>query len=161
LKTEQSTAGRSLRGVSIVITLLSVVIFATIAYSAYEDSVGILGIFGQGSSTPAVTAMTVYHGSTAIVSLNITLHNNGLYPLAFSISCVQSPGALNATCNNPATTIAMSQTATVHFLMNVTGVSPQSGTGGRPIDADVNVTLGPFVSLKVTTNLSGLVGVVS
>jgi len=42
----------------------------------------------------------------------------------------------------------------------VTGVSPQTGAGGRPIDANVNVTLDPFVSLKVTANLGGLVGVV-
>jgi hypothetical protein len=159
LKIEQSTAGRSLRGVSIAITVLSIVIFATIAYSAYEDSVGILGIFGAGSQTPAITARAVYQGSTAVVSVNITLHNNGLYPLDISISCVQTPGGLNATCNQPGTTIAMSQTETLHFTMMVTGVSPQTGAGGRPIDADVNVTLDPFVSLEVTANLGGLVGV--
>jgi len=150
-------AGRSLRGVSLAITLLSLIIFSTLAYSAYEDTQGILKISANASATPAIVAVTSYNGTTATVKMNITLNNEGLYPLQFSVACVQTPGGFNATCSLPQATIQPGQSMTVSFTMTVDGVSQQSGVEGRPVEADFDVALQPFASLQISANLGGLV----
>jgi len=155
--TDESTAGRSLRSVSIAITVLSIVVFSTIAYSAYQDSAEIINVSGSPSGTPAIIVSTVYHGTTAFVLVNITLRNDGLYPLVFAASCIRTPGGFNATCSLPSTTISPGQTTTVHLNVTVSGISPTTGTGGKPIDADFMLALEPFISMQVTANLGGLV----
>ena len=158
MKREPSTAGRSLGAISLVITVLTLLIFSTLAYSAYADTNGILKIFGNGSKTPAVMVTRTVQGSSSQVLMNITLSNDGLYPVSIAGSCVSSPGGLNASCSLPRTTVAPGQSKTVQLVIIVNGLSQQNGTAGRPLVADISVALEPFVSLNVTTDLSGLVG---
>jgi hypothetical protein len=160
MKTEPSLAERSLRSASLVITLLSVLVFSTIAYSAYADANGVLKVFGAGSSssTAPVSVTSTTQGNTTDLTFNVTLQNNGLYPIEVSGSCASTPGGLNATCNMPTTTIGPGQSTSFQFTLGVVGLSVQGAAGNEPLYVDFKVALEPFVSVSVTANLSSFIG---
>jgi hypothetical protein len=152
LKTERSTAARSLRAVALAITLVSVVTFAAVGYSAYMDISSILNVSKQGS--PAITARTVVQGNSATVYVNATISNGGLFPLSVSLSCKSSQP--DVTCTPGSISVAPGQNATLKFQMTVADVSQISSSSPLQVNGTLEASLVPFASVSVGFNLGSL-----
>ena len=163
MKREPSTAARSLRAVSLAITLVSVVTFATMVYSAYQDVNGVVSIFGGRASGTLGSLETKVSGNTARATLNFTVPNDGLYPLVLRVSC-SPPDGLPVSCQAIDLTVTPGQTQVVHFVILVSDVKGLNATvapGNRlHVNATASVSLEPFATLSVTFDLgSALSGV--
>ena len=152
MKTERSTAARSLRAVALAITLVSVVTFSAVIYSAYTDVSSILNVSKQGS--PAITARTVIQGSSATVYVNATLSNGGFFPLSVSLSCKSAQP--NVTCTPGSISVAPGQSATLRFQMTVADISQISSSTGLKVNGTLEASLVPFASVSVAFNLGSL-----
>jgi hypothetical protein len=141
--------------VALVITLVSIVTFSTVGYTVYADVSDILNTVGGGTPTSAIAARTVVQGSAAVIYLNVTLANKGLYPIALSLTCL-SPEESGITCTSPSITVLPGQSRTLHFIMAVENYI-QSATGGLHVDGQVEVTLEPFASIAVAVDLGSLI----
>jgi hypothetical protein len=151
-------AARSLRAVGLAITLVSLVAFSTIIYSAYTDVSTIFSTLGSGSGSSAIAAREVVQGSTATIYLNVTMQNKGLYPIMMAISCLNSQGA-NVTCNSPSVTVAPGMKQTLHFVMVISGFSrTQGGTSNNiHVNGTVLLALEQFASITIAVDLGSLV----
>jgi hypothetical protein len=150
LKREPSTAARSLRAASLVITVVSLVAFSTIAYSFYEDVTGVVGALGSGSQTPSITSSTVVQGTSATIYVNATIPNRGLYPLAVGLTCLPSNGSVTVTCADATVTVPPGQEQTLHFAMNLQNLNP-SGPNNISVAANVTLAIEPFVTFVIST----------
>jgi hypothetical protein len=150
-------AARSLRAVGLAITLVSVVAFSTIVYSAYADVSTIFSTLGSGSGSSAIAAREVVRGSTATVYLNVTMQNKGLYPVMMAISCLDSQGA-KVTCNSPSVTVAPGTKQTLHFVMAINDFRTQGGTSNNNIHVNgtVLLALDQFASISIAVDLGSL-----
>jgi len=156
LKRETSTAARSLRAVGLTITLVTIVTFAALGYSAYQDVQGVFSAFGGSTSHPAVTGRTVYQQGGAVLHLNVTLRNNGLFPLALSLSCANGTGTA-ISCSSSSANIAPGETKTLHFSMTVANVT-QSTTSNVHVQGVFSAGLEPFVSISASVDLGSFLG---
>jgi hypothetical protein len=149
-------AARSLRAVGLAITLVSLVAFSTLIYSAYTDVTTIFSTLGSGSGSSAITARELVQGSTATIYLNVTMQNKGLYPIMMAISCPNSQGA-NVTCNSPSITVAPGMNQTLHFVMAIKDFSQtQGGTSNIHVNGTVLLALEQFASITVAVDLGSL-----
>jgi hypothetical protein len=155
LKREPSILAHSLRAVALVITLVSLVTFSTVGYTAYADVSDVLNTVGGGAPTSAITAKTIVQGSAATVYLNVTLANKGLYPIILSLTCL-SPEESGITCTSPSIKVLPGQSQTLHFVMTVENYI-QSAAGGLHVDGRVEVALEPFASIAVAVDLGSLI----
>jgi hypothetical protein len=155
LKREPSILARSLRVVALVITVVSLFTFSTVGYTAYAGVSNVISIVGGSSPTSAITAKTVIQGSAATVYLNVTLANNGFYPIAISLTCLP-PGGSGITCTSPSITLPPGQSQTLNFTMTVENYS-QFILAGRHVDGQLVVALEPFASITVAVDLGSLV----
>ena len=140
---------------ALVITLVSLVTFSTVGYTVYADVSDTLNAVKGGTSTSAIAAKTVVQGSAAVIYLNVTLANKGLYPIVLSLTCL-SPEESGITCTSPSITVLPGQSQTLHFMMTVKNYI-QSATGGLHVDGQVKVTLEPFASIAVAVDLGSLI----
>jgi hypothetical protein len=154
LKREPSILARSLRAVGLVITLVALVTFSTVEYTAYAEVSNVINTVGGGPPTSAISAKTVVQGSAATVYLNVTLANKGLYPITLSLACLPPSGS-GIACTSPSISVLPGQSQTLHFVMTVENYL-QSAAGGLHVDGQVKVTLGPFASIAVTVDLGTL-----
>lgn len=154
-----------MRAVSLAITLVSIVTFATMIYSAYQDVSGVVGIFGGKPAGSLGPLQTKVSGNTAQDGLNFTIPNNGLYPLTLRVSCSE-PGGLPVSCQAVDLTVIPGQTEVVHFVILVSDVKALRAmvAAGQSIhvNATASVSLEPFATLSVTFDLGpALSGVTS
>jgi len=154
LKLEPSILSHSLRAVALVITLVSLVTFATVGYSVYAVASNVTNTLGGSSHTPAITAKVVVSGSVATAYLNVTLTNNGFYPIALSLDC-SPPAGSGISCTNSLVRIDPGQTQTLNFAMTVENYS-QYAPEGIHVDGLVQATLEPFASVNMTVDLGTL-----
>jgi hypothetical protein len=155
LKREPSILARSLRAVTLVIALVSLITFSTVGYTVYADVSNVFNTVRGGAPTSAITAKTVVQDSAELVYLNVTLANKGLYPIILSLACLP-PERNGITCTSPSITVLPGQSQTLHFMMTVENYS-QSAAGGLHVDGQVVVALEPFASIAVTVDLGNLV----
>jgi hypothetical protein len=155
LKREPSILAHSLRAVVLVIILVSLVTFSTVGYTAYADVSNVLNTVGGGAPTSAITAKTVVQGSVAIVYLNVTLANKGLYPILLSLTCLP-PEESGISCTSPSIRVLPGQSQTLHFTMTVENYV-QSAAEGLHVDGQVKVALEPFASIAVAVDLGSLI----
>jgi hypothetical protein len=155
LKREPSTAARTLRAVSLVITLISILTFVTLAYSGYED-VAPLVQGASGGPPPIAVSPPQSNGQTSTIFVNVTLHNGGLYPIGVSIAC--SSQTNGTSCSDVAASVVPGQTQVIHF--SVTTQNSNLGQGGSfpNIIVSVQLSLVPFLTLSVTINPAALAG---
>jgi hypothetical protein len=154
LKPEHTTAARSLRAVSLAITLVSIVTFATVIYSAYAGYTTVLDISRSGTS--AVSATTVVQGSSETLFLNATVPNKGLLPIQVNLSC--APSHTDVSCPSASLTVGPGQTRTLHFNMTVTNFAQYlSNPGGLHVNGTLTFELVPFAGLSVSVDLATLV----
>jgi len=140
--------------VALVITMVALVTFSTVGYTAYADVSNVISTVGGGSPTPAISAKTVVQGLEATVYLNVTLANKGLYPITLSLACLPPSGS-GITCTSPSIRVLPDQSQTLQFMMTVENYS-QSAAGGLHVDGQVGVTLEPFASIAVAVDLGTL-----
>ncbi len=145
---------RALRAVSLVLTLVSVVAFSTIAYSAYADVQGVTGIFG-GTGSSAVTTRSVTNGSGTTVIISVALPNKGLYPLMVGVSCQPSNGSVRFTCRNASVTVQPGLEGVLNFSVTFQNLT-QSELSGLQAPAKVQMALQPFAELDLTVNLGSM-----
>ncbi len=155
MKREPSILASSLRAVALIITLVSIVTLSTVGYSAYADVSSVTSTLGGGLPTTSITAETVVNGSAAIVYLNVTLANKGLYPISLSLTCLPTNGS-GITCTSPSIMFLPGQSQTLHFVMTVENYSRFIARNMR-VDGQVVVTLEPFASITVAVDLGTLV----
>lgn len=151
MKSESSTAARSLGAVSLAITLVSLAAFSSIAYSAWADINGVIGTVGQGPRSSAIVAETVTRGNSITLYLNVTVSNKGLYPLTVGLTCQPSSTA-KLTCQPASAIIPPAGQSTLHFSMTVLNASQTS----IQANGTLSVTLQPFASVDVGLNLGSM-----
>ena len=140
---------KSLRAVGLAITLVSIVTFTTFAYSGVADFQGFFSSLQSGSGS-ALSGSAVLQGTTLLLELNATVTNEGLFPLAISLSC-SSTQTEGATCTNAQATILPGQTSTLLFRMAVpNGTEYTSGARQLHINGSATLALEPFASVNIT-----------
>ncbi len=151
MKQETSPVGSSLRAATLAITLVSIVTFSTVLYSAYAEVQGVMGVLGQNSGNGVISTRTTTQNESATLYVNATLPNRGLYPLRVALSC--SPAqSTNVTCQPGVVTIAPGSTGTLRFSLT----SPNLSRIGAAVPANFSVELEPFASISVSVDLSSL-----
>jgi len=149
LKSERTTAARSMRAVALAITLVSVVTFAAVGYSAYSDFNGFISNFRTGST--GISARTVAQGQAATLYVNATVPNDGLFPLSVSISCTAPPAGV--TCTSSSLTIPPSTSGVLRFQISIANVTELQNAAGLHLNGTAVAGLVPFASISITVDL--------
>jgi hypothetical protein len=147
LKREPSPAARSLRAVSLVLTVVGLVAASTLLYSGYQDLTGVLSGLSQGPGGH-VSATTVVQGPTTMILLNVTVPNHGLYPLVVGLTCVSSNGTIVVSCNNASVSIPPGSSETIHLVMTLENTN-QTQVQSFRVQGNLSLTLRPFASFSV------------
>jgi len=130
--------------------------FTTLAYSAYEDLGGILGIFGSQPTSGAPSLRTKVSGNTAVVELNFSISNRGLYPVSLRISC-DSPPSLPVSCRPAAAMVAQGSTQPLRLTITVGDIAGLMSrvAGGQAVhlNATATASLQPFASVSASFDL--------
>lgn len=145
----------ALRGGTIVILLIVVIVVGTVLYSAYEDYTAVSPEFKPGSSQIQAVE-TPYGSGGATVSLSVTVPNGGLYTLNVTLTCDSSNP--NVVCQAGHVSVPPGGRQVLHFDMTIANLQ-QYAAGDRRINGTVAMGLEPFVSITIGTDLSGLVNV--
>ena len=150
MKPVPSIASSSLRAVALAITLVSVVTFSAVLYSAYADFNGIVNNVQSGSHNIIVTPVT--SGDSATLYVNATIPNDGLLPLQVSIACTSTqPGV---TCNQASMTVPPKLTGQLKFQVSVADISQlQNGLSGLQVNGTITAELVPFASISATIDV--------
>ena len=143
----------ALRGVTVAIALLLLLVIGTVAYSAYEDYTAVRAELAGGSQQAVGAA--VLRGSTETVSINITVPNNGLYPLNVTLSCNYPTS--NVVCQRTTVDVSPGGQGVLRFRMTIVDVSQFEGSDNQVINGTVAISMTPFVGLTVGTNFGGFV----
>lgn len=152
MKPEQSTGGKSLRIVGLAITLVSVVVFSTIAYSAYVDGRGVISAITGAGVAPIKTVATK---TDTTILVNITIPNDGLYPVSLSFECSPPPGS-PLSCSTANITVPPGQTGFLNFSITMDNATSGS-LSGLSLPGNATVSLDPFASITVSFNLGHIV----
>jgi len=153
LKPEHSTAARSMRAVSLVIVLVTVVTLFAVVYSAYEDASALTSV-KSGSS--AASSKTVVIGNDAEFFLNITLANAGILPFQAQVTC--SAVQPSVSCTPASLTVNPGTSGTLHFEMTVNNYAQlENSTGGLNVNGTMTFGLVPFASLSVALNFGSFI----
>lgn len=139
----------ALRGVTIAIALLVIIVIGSVAYSAYEEYDVVRGLSGNSS---LVSSKGTVSGNTATVSINVTIPNNGLYPINVTIICNNANP--NIDCPISQVSIPSGQQGVLRFRITVFNVQ-QYTAGNRSIPGTFTATLEPFASISVGVDLGG------
>lgn len=152
---EPSMVWRSLRAVSLMITLVSVVTFGTMIYSTYADASATFAAL-SGPSHRGFGVQTRVSGNTAQVALNFSLPNRGLYPLGVRFSCAPAQG-LPVACQPVEVSVQPGATKAVQLVVSVSDLAKlQSITAAGSLihlNATASVSLEPFAAVSLTFDL--------
>lgn len=142
----------ALRGVSVALGLIVIVVIGTIAYSAYEVYTGVAGELSGGSHP--ITAGAVVQGSSAIVTLNITAPNRGVYPLNMTLTCDSPPS--DVVCAPAGVVIPPGHEGLLSFKMTIVNVQAFEAASDHTVNGTVTISMEPFVSLSVGMDLGSI-----
>ena len=143
----------ALRGVTVAVALIVLLVIGTVAYSAYEDYSAVRAELAGGSRQAVGAA--VLRGSMETVSINITVPNDGLYPLNVTLTCnYPTP---NVVCQRTSVNVSPGGEGVLRFRMTVSDVSLFENSSDRVINGTVAISMTPFVGLTVGTDFGGFV----
>lgn len=142
-----------LRGITVAIVVILLLVVGTVAYSAYEDYSAVRAELAGGSKQ--VVGTVVSNGSNETVSIDIPVPNGGLYPLNVTITCNYPTS--NVVCQRTSVNVAPGGEGMLKFRMIVYDVSQFENSGGHLINGTVAITMAPFVGLTVGTDFGGFV----
>jgi hypothetical protein len=143
----------ALRGVTVAIALVVLLVVGTVAYSAYEDYSAVKAELAGGSQQAVGAA--VLRGSTETVSINITVPNRGIYPLNVTLSCDYPTS--NVVCQRTSVDVSPGAEGVLRFRMIVSDLSLFENSGNRVVNGTVAISMTPFVGLTVGTDFGGFV----
>jgi hypothetical protein len=143
----------ALRGVTIAIVLVVIIVVGTVGYSAYEDVTGIRSEIGAGPQQASGRAVLV--GSSEVISINVTVPNNGLYTLNITITC--DPQNANVVCEPSHVSVPSGGQQVLRFKMTVVNLQQFEASSNHRINGTVDISLQPFASLSVGVDLGGYV----
>ncbi len=143
----------SLRGVTIAIALVVILVVGTVIYSAYEDYTALRAELSGGSRP--VTGTAVPQGSGEIISINITVANAGLFTLNVTMGCTYPNSVV--VCQTSGVSVPAGQTDVLQFTMFVSNLPVYESFGDHRINGTVDISMSPFVSLDIGTDFSGFV----
>ena len=143
----------ALRGVTVAIALVVLLVIGSVVYSAYEDYTAVKAELAGGSQQAVGAA--VLRGSTETVSINITVPNRGLYPLNVTLACDYP--TTNVVCQRTSVNVAPGAEGVLRFRMTVFDLSQFENSGDNVINGTVAISMTPFVGLTVGTDFGGFV----
>jgi len=143
----------ALRGVTVAIALIVLLVVGSVVYSAYEDYSAVKAELAGGSKQAVGAA--VLRGSMETVSINITVPNNGLYPLNVTLTCNYPTS--NVVCQRTSVDVSPGGEGVLRFRMTVSDVSQFENSGNQVINGTVAISMTPFVGLTVGTDFGGFV----
>ena len=143
----------ALRGVTITIAVVVIVVVGTVAYSAYEDYTTIKNELAGGSNQASGHA--VINGNTETISINITIPNRGLYTLNVTLTC-NYPNS-NVVCNDARVSVSPGGQDVLRFEMTVANLQEFDSSSSRSINGTVAIAMPPFASVDVVTDFGGFV----
>lgn len=151
LKTKTPRGVWALRGVTVAVALVVILVVGTVAFSAYEDFTAVRTELSGGGGAKG---SAVYDQATdsETISINITVPNRGLYTLDVTVSCDTTGGV---SCETAQVSVPPSQSETLHFQMKVANVT--QFTSNSRVNGTVLISLDPFASITVGTNFAGFV----
>ena len=153
MKRKTPTGIWALRGVTVAIALIVLLAIGTVAYSAYEDYSAIKAELAGGSQQAVGAA--VIRGSSETVSINITVPNNGLYPLNVTLTCnYPTP---NVVCQRASVDVSPGGQGVLRFRMTVSDVSQFESADNKVVNGTVAISMTPFVGLTIGTDFGGFV----
>jgi hypothetical protein len=142
-----------MRAVGLVITLVTVVTFASVVYSAYSVASGVVSLGQKGSQ--AIQVGSSLHGSSATIDINATLSNSGLLPLSLSASCSGLRAGIS--CSQASLTILPHQQGTLRFQVFIANATQfVANPSGLHVNGTIRAELVPFASLSVTVDIGQL-----
>jgi hypothetical protein len=160
LTEERSTAARSLRAVSLAITLVSIVTFSTVIYSAYQDAEGLVG---SGTGAGISVGNTLSGGNMTIV-VNATVLNRGLYPISFGVLfSARADGELLSQSSSSPVSVQPGGVSRATFSTTISFLSVKDTNllrkillNGSSVVLSANVTAGlvPFARMGISSNQS-------
>ena len=140
---------------SILVLLAVIVGFLAVGYSTYQDFQGITGSFG-GNAGKGVPLQLVESGNTAQGTLNATISNPGLFPLAVDLSC-SAAQASYVTCVPASLTIPPGGQGQLVFHITISDLDALEAAGGG-LNGTVKVQLVPVLSLTLGTTFARFEG---
>lgn len=143
----------ALRGVTVAIVLILLLVVGTLAYSAYEDFSAVRAELAGGSQQAVGAA--VLKGSAETVSINITVPNRGLYFLNVTLTC-NYPTA-NVVCQRTSVNVAPGEEGVLRFKMTVSDVSQFESSDNHVVNGTVAISMSPFVGLTIGTDFGGFI----
>jgi hypothetical protein len=143
----------ALRGVTVAIALIVLLVVGSVVYSAYEDYSAVKAELAGGSQQAVGAA--VLRGSTETVSINITVPNKGLYPLNVTLTCNYPTS--NVVCQRTSVDVSPGGEGVLRFRMTVSDLSQFESSGNQVINGTVAIAMSPFVGLTVGTDFGGFV----
>jgi len=142
-----------LRGVTVAVTLVVLLVVGTVVYSAYEDYSAVRAELAGGSQQ--AVGLAELRGSSETVSMNITVPNRGVYPLNVTLAC--SYPTPNVVCQRTSVDVSPGGEGVLRFRMTVANLSQFESSGNRAINGTVAISMTPFVGLTVWTDFGGFV----
>jgi len=143
----------ALRGVTVAIALIVLLVIGTVVYSAYVDYSAVKAELAGGSQQAVGAA--VLRGVTETVSINITVPNKGLYPLNVTLTCDYP--TTNVVCQRTSVDVSPGGQGVLRFRMTVLDVSQFESSSNQVVNGTVAISMEPFVGLVVGTNFGGFV----
>jgi hypothetical protein len=143
----------ALRAVSIVLTLVVILVIGTVGYSAYEDYTAVRAELSGGSQQAVGSA--VLQGQSEIVSLNITVPNQGLYALNVTVVC--GPQREAVVCQPSEVVVTPGEHGVLRFRMTVENLSQFEASSDHRINGTVIISMMPFASVSIGTDFGGFV----
>jgi len=143
----------ALRGVTVAIALIVLLVIGTVVYSAYVDYSAVKAELAGGSQQAVGAA--VLRGMTETVSINITVPNKGLYPLNVTLTCDYP--TTNVVCQRTSVDVSPGGQGVLRFRMTVLDVSQFESSSNQVVNGTVAISMEPFVGLVVGTNFGGFV----
>ena len=143
----------ALRGVTVAVALIVLLVVGTVVYSAYEDFSAVKAELAGGSQQAVGAA--VLRGTTETVSINITVPNTGLYPLNVTLTCDYP--TTNVVCQRTSVDVSPGGQGVLRFRMTVLDVPQFESSDNQVINGTVAISMEPFVGLVVGTNFGGFV----
>jgi hypothetical protein len=142
-----------LRGITVTVAVVVILVAGTVAYSAYEDYTAVRSELTAGPQQAVGRA--IIQGSSETVSINITVPNRGLYTLNVTVSCDYPTS--NVVCQPSQVSVPAGQEGVLRFKMTVADVMQFEDSGSTKINGTVAVRMEPFVSLLIGTDFGEFV----
>jgi hypothetical protein len=152
MKRKTPTGLRVIKGISIAISLIVILVLGTVGYSAYQDYNAVKAELG--GTSPQATGRAVMQGSSEIVSINITVPNRGLYALNVSVTCTPQS---NVVCSPTEVSVPAGEQGVLRFRMTIVDLAQYVSSNNHRIDGTLAVKLVPLASLAIGVDLGGFV----